>query len=379
MAKDYVGAKLLVGAGTLAYNYFSRNSGVQTRSKKKSKTMVGTAAYSKSRRSFGRYVKKNAKDAHRRLNIAAQKQIWRWQYVSRFGISGGIQGLYSYTAAGNTNMPIHIFDITSAPENLATGPLGPRMYCVGANNTTGDLYFSPLKAHNAGGGIDPGPLWTEFKEYGESRPNVEAARLKWVDLKMNLYGSYGVPVRYKISLIRVHDELSVIGGLNTDNRQKTLIDSLHHPMKYSNLIGNTGYQKKSYSILRQWNYTVNPLDKSEQYNLNTDTGDENISPHFIEFKAFMKLDRDCRYDWHDETAAINLVGDYPDTNTMQTISNDVHNVVWPSKRLYLVIQASSPKVDTTVDPVSQAMTSTQLQWAGSYDICMRRKFEVYEP
>lgn len=330
--------------------------------------------FSKIRRRFGRFRRKTAKDAHKRIDMHTDDIIIRWQNVSRFGVGPGAQGIWSFNDGTSTILPIHVFDLTAYPENDTIGPVSQGMYSVFANNTNGDLGWTRLGSQN----YDGNP-WAsgEFIEYGLAPSAVEEGRLRWVDLKMNLYGSYGVPIKWKISLIRVHDEAAVFGAYNTGDgsRQKMMLDALTRPMRYSNILTNTGYQKKGYTVLKQYNYVVNPLDKTDMTVVNTE-GEQYLSPKFIEFKDFIKMDKDVCYNWHDATTASDLTADKPATNAMDNTPSELHTNVYPSNRIFLIVQATSSFIDTTTNPDSQSPSVALTNWVPTYDICLRRKFTV---
>lgn len=373
--------------GTVAYNYYNQHTRpklaekqsvsrtvVLRKRKRKSRNNNMVTQFTHVRRKFGRYKKRTVKSAHRRLDDLHEVSITRWQNVSRFGTGGGNQGIWSY---GNASTPtsqhlnLHVMDLTTWGGNPLTGPLTDGMYVATVTNATGDITYTKLRSQNEAGVLGAGSF---IMEYGNDYATVQDARLKWVDLKMNLYGSYSIPIKWKISLIRVHDELATFGHLSSSEHQKEMIDSMIRSYKYSNILTNTGYQKKMYTVIKEYNYVVEPLQYTDQ---SVVTGDPIvISPHFIEFKDFIKLDKDMNYAWHDSTTADDLTKDDPVVNTMQRNASDLHNTVYPTNRIYLVIQASScflNKGDGSLDPTTQIITKDMLKWAPSYDICLRRK------
>jgi len=340
--------------------------------------MLGSTLYARSRSKWGRNKKKSLAKIYRKVEANEESVIYRWQQVSRFGLGCGAQGLYTWQDATNQKQSINIFDLTSYDGNATTqDPLFGGMYNVNNTLATGHLIFSgPMPHQDAAGSPVAFGVGGSHVEEGEPVFQIDNGTLKWVDLKMNIYGSFSVPVKWRISLVRFHDEVSVPGLSPTANRAISQFESMHRPLKYSNLLTNLASQAKSYRVVKSWNYTIQPLNKTEVWNVNLEGGNEIPSPHFIELKHFIKLDQYCDYSWKDDPTLINVVGDVPSTDTFQTAPANKHSSVYPTNRLFLIIQCSSPQVDTVTNPDSAPMTMALQNWAGSYDICLRRKFKV---
>lgn len=387
-------------AATLAYNYYtastrlsertarSRTVTLQKRKRKQQDSMMNGALFSRSSRQFGRYKKKTVGSAHRKIALNEEKIIHRWQNVSRFGLGPGEQPMYTYRDAVAPNdflcQPVHVFDLTRYINNTSGPDTVHGMHAVFNKVSTGEVFYGTSMHHQNAEGVQQPLDGTGFVERGVPPENVPYARLKWTDLKMNLYGSYGRPVKWRIMLVKIHDEGAVPGfSAGTNANHKQMWDDILRPMKYSNLLGNIGEQKKSYRIVRSWNYTIEPLLKTEQWNINENLGNENIAPHFIELKCFLKHDINCKYDWHDAPTAANLTTDAPQTNLLQTELTEVHASVYPTKRLFLVVQCScADEIGVASgylapwEPFENSQLNSLVNKYGSYDICLRRCFSV---
>lgn len=373
MKGNFLGIKAATAVGGIAYNYYkSKFTKAQTRTKKINRNNMIGPNFTRSKRKYGRYKARTAKRANFRLDLQQQEVIYRWQNVSRFGIGPGAQGIWKYGGATARTQPLHVMDLTMSPVNEATGPLGSGMYALRNDNTSTDCSYVRVIGQTETGVSSNGGQG-EFREFGftDTSTRWTTATLKWVDIKMNLYGSYFVPIKYKIALVRIHDEVAVFGGFNDGAKQKTMVDSMLKPMFYSNLLTNTGMQKKSYTIVKQWNYVVEPMMRTDAEAV--DSGETYKSPYFKEVKIFYKADKTLKYDWHDNTGVNDLVEDAATCNTNQTALNQLHNVIYPTSRLYLVITASSSKIEPTTDSATTAPTFDVTKWAGSYDIVVRRK------
>lgn len=405
--KDFSSAGLIARTAVAAYSGYKGYTGgsgftgrdskfktkrgtftVTLRKRKSEEVNMNGQLFSKRRHKYGRYKRITARSVNRKVAANEEKVIYRWQYVTPFGFGGGAQGLFSYqvTLPGpppttTEYQPLHIFDLSSYDGNPTTGPLYGGMHALGYQTATGDVQFSgPCQANDAAGNVLAFTAGRNIVERGVPPTNVDRATLKWVDLKMNLYGSYCAPIKWKIMLVRIPDESSCpVNGLQTADRPKYNWQSILRPLKYSNLLSNCGELKKSIKIVKQWNYTVQPLMKDEQ----TDVGSANvnISPHFIELKDFMKLDKLCKYDWHDTQVAQNYTDDKPVVNVLQNFSTDVHSTVYPTQRLFLVVACSCGTTNNTIadNPFLNkwdVISRNTRNYAASYDICLRRCFMV---
>lgn len=389
-AAGYIGAAAQAGYNFYrAYDNTTRSHSFVTRGRSASITrtkskqqynMMSGVQYARSKRMYGRYKRKTVRDVSRRLNNDEEKLIHRFQNVSRFGVGPGAQSIYTWADANNTAQPCHIFDLTAYPNNPTAGyTFANGMYALLSANATGNTSsYGPLPNQDAAGVVGALGVNNSFFERGVPPTDIDHARLRWIDLKMNLYGTFGRPVKYKVMIVGVHDETAVPGVPSSNTRWNQMVDDWIRPYKYSNLLTNTGEQKKSYHVLKQWNYVIQPLNKTEQWNLEQFEALENLNPHFVEFKCFMKMDRDIAYDWHDTASATNLTGDVPATNFIQTAAADVHNTPYPVKRVFLVVLASCADVETAVapwDPMPPPPSAIPFRY-GSYDICLRRCFKA---
>lgn len=368
-----------IAAGVSNYRGAKKTQPIN-KSKRKYNTMDGTS-YSRSRRKVGRYKRRTLAAAHRRLEASSNEVISRWQFVSRFGVGPGAQGIYKFGTGTDARVqPLHIFDLTnymaSDPTNNSGYTLTNGMYAVTTDNTSGDIAFRKLRSNTFDGLVaSPGAC---FDEYGYAYMS-SSVNLKWIDLKMNLYGSYFCPVKWSIKVLRVHDETAQFGAAGSNARLKQMVDALVKPMNYSNILTDSGYQKKSYVVLRQFDYVIEPISKIDASTIATGDLAPEIAPNFKEVKIFMKVDDWKKYDWHDTTSADDLNADRPMTNTMQNTVASLHNTVYPTSRLILAITCSSPYMETTTDPVTTNLNVKDLaRWAASYDIVLRRKFIMIE-
>jgi len=326
---------------------------------------------------WGRYKKVTTRSVNRKVEANEEDLILRWQAVSRFGFGPGHQQI-STAALGDVVQPLHIFDLTQLEFNGSLGnPLLGGMYSLASQAVTGhNLYYPINRCQDVAGDPQLGPIFTSFPELGNipvGAPRTQNATLKWVDLRMNLYGSYQVPIKYKISIVQFHDEVSVPGVTGTAPRAISQMETMYKPFKYSNLLTNVAQQGKSYRTIKSWNYTIQPLSKSDAADV--DDPEALPAPNIAEVKAFIKLDRYCDYAWHDDPVPSFLLADKPSTDTFQTTDAQIYGSVYPVKRLFLIIQAFSA-AETGRNILVLAPSVPDTKWSGSYDIILRRKFKI---
>jgi len=375
----YYQAGSLIAAAVSTYTGRSRTV-TQTKTKTQEKQKMYGAPFMTRRSRWGRYKKVTTRSVNRKVEANEEDLILRWQAVSRFGFGPGYQAICTSNLS-NILQPLHIFDLTQFEHNGNAGnPLFGGMYNMATQLTSGDNIFYPInRCQDVAGDPQVGPAYMSFPEMGNlppGAPKVENATLKWVDLRMNLYGSYQVPIKFKISIVQWHDEISVPGFSNNAPRAISQFETMYKPYKYSNLLTNVAQQGKSYKTIKSWNYTIQPLAKSDAEAIT----DENAflvmpSPHVAEVKAFIKLDRYCDYAWHDDPIPSFLTADKPTTDTFQVAEHEIRGSVYPAKRLFLIIQAFS-SAETTRNITVDGPSGADTKWAGSYDIILRRKFKV---
>lgn len=371
----YYQAGSLIAAAVSTYTGRSRTV-TRTKTKSQENSKMYGAPFMTRRSRWGRYKKVTTRSVNRKVEANEEDLILRWQAVSRFGFGPGYQSICTANL-GTIIQPLHIFDLTQFEHNGPVGnPLFGGMYTMGTL-LTGDNQFDAItRAQDVAGDPQVGPAYLSFPELGNipaGSPRVENATLKWVDLRMNLYGSYQVPVKFKVSIIQFHDELSVPGIQNNAPRAISQFESMYKSYKYSNLLTNVAQQGKSFKTIKSWNYTIQPLAKSDA----AEIGDELTlpSPNMAEVKAFIKLDRYCDYGWHDDPVPSFLTADKPSTDAFQTVDSEIRGSVYPAKRLYLIIQAFSA-AETGRNILALGPSAADTKWSGSYDIVLRRKFKI---
>jgi len=372
----YYQAGSLIAAAVSSYTGRSRTV-TQTKTKtQKNPTMYG-APFMTRRSRWGRYKKLTTRSVNRKVEANEEDLILRWQAVSRFGFGPGYQSIMTCNI-GDILQPLHIFDLTQFEHNGVIGnKLFGGMHNMSTQFGTGHNLFYPIaRAQDVAGDPQIGPFYTSFPELGNipaGSPPVENATLKWVDLRMNLYGSYQVPIKFKVSIVQFHDEQSVPGFGDTTPRAMSQFESMYKSFKYSNLLTNVVQQGKSFRIIKSWNYTIQPLPKSDA----AEILDENVlpSPNMAEVKAFIKLDRYCDYAWHDDPVPVHLTADKPSTDQFQVVDSEIRGSVYPVKRLFLIIQAFSA-AETGRNQLQVGPSGLDTKWGGSYDIILRRKFKI---
>lgn len=283
----------------------------------------------------GRYGRSRRRTLASRMKNNEEKFIDRWQAVSRYGVGGGFLRLCKSDDGTDTCFPLHIMDLSYNQYN-ATGATNFAAHnCTLVNNASGDVKWDRLPGQDTTG-VTQYPLQWQ-NERGQ--PPVHLANSmfhKWTQIKLNLYGTLNRPVKYKVFLFKCDADAVPGFSAGSDAELKLQVESLMRPYLYSNLLGNVGEQKKSWRILKQWNFNIDPLAKSDA----ADAESTNFNMHFKEVKLFVRHDMNVQYQWYDNPTGPQLLEDVPRTDTFQTSSGQAMCHAYPTARLFLGIMAT---------------------------------------
>lgn len=361
------------GAAALgaAYNYIS--SRTATSSLKRSRRVVRNMNehFTQAR---GRYGRKRRLTTRALQKSVTMKLIERWQNVSKFGIGGGQNILYWRDNSVWITYPFHVMELTHTNNNPLTGTFNG-LECMGWNVSGLELYHEKMPSQMPDGSRQVNGTWVT--ERGTPPTLIRNMMLRWVQIKLNLYGSLFRPLKYKLCLFQMDDDCCYGHTANSDPELKLKTEALLRPYLYNNLLGDMGEQKKGFRMLKQWHYTMDPVNKSDAHDADT----TNYNPHFKEVKLWLPLDRMCNYDWFDEATTQNMSSFNPQIDTMQTSTFAFTNHVYPSKRLFFGIICScgdNAQPNTPTTEWNSAATNESVKHYGSYDIVVRRCFNYNE-
>lgn len=382
-----IGAGIRIGAG--AYEMYSRT---RTRQKAKSKRRVfsaqGGATLSREYVKTGKKKVWGLKRLKDRLLATGTQYIYRWQRTSATVLGPGQHPIaWQADPAFPTfeKWPIHLMSLTTISGDLgnslaAKGIFTHGMIGIQYNNAGGFCQWYKNTCQQFDGVTNsPTGDW-QLEQCNGPRTNVmDSMYHKWTDIKLNLYGTYSVPITYKVYLLTMKEQVDPYQfneGVNfTSNTEcNHMFTDIGRSILYSTVGQNADVKwPRDVKILKKCSVTINPMDYSNQQ-AEIESVFESSAPHIHELRWFIRHDRYRDYKW---TKGQELIKDLSYTNGGWNVNTSVSpycDVEW-GKRVFLMITATSPKVVTNVpyETMSGEMAKTQ----GSYDICVRNAFNVF--
>lgn len=370
----------------------SRTTTEQVREEKRYIDMTSNTV-SRRRLRTGRQKRPNVYSLKKHVIGAGDEYVYRWQQTSPSYLGPGKLSI-GWSATGDTDqVPIHFMSLTTNPKGAAHAAKGcyksgmHRMYYDRVQNRFG-WYFIPATQAN---GSDNATGYWEM-ETGADRGTWEARSVfhKYTQIKINLYGTYSVPINYRVFLCQMKEEVDptqyalagtpILPGSECYNMFKDWYKTL----TYSSVGNNNGRQswQRNVRIIKQYSTTIQPLTYSDQEaEIALEANATSTTPHIRELRWFVRHDRFRDYKWSENAQAdaipetlydTNLLGGWDVNRPLSSMSD----LPW-GKKLFLVIMASSP-VKLTTWPEYPFQTATPTKTQGSYDICVRNCFRYFD-
>jgi len=349
---------------------------------------TGGATVSRKHRRTGRKRRVSLAQLNSRLIGSGSEFIYRWQNTTATYVGPGrLQIGWTRTIDGLIdNLPIHFMSLTnlthhSANANVAKGCVTQGMHRTGYYTTTKDVVCNPLPNQTNQGVANNDGLWQQ--DLNSAIPNTFNARVfhKWTDIKLNLYGTYSVPIHYHVFLCQMPEQLDPFsvapGSFHVYGSEfANMIRDISGGLLYSSVGGNS-YKKwpSDVRIVKQHRVTIQPLTYSDQA---AERGLEptltSDAPHIHELRWFVRHDRHRDYHWSENT------GDMISQNNYATAGWDINNpkqtmsdCEW-GKKLFLFITATAP--GSTVAG-SEFPSGNDVRIHGSYDVNVRNCFRTW--
>lgn len=389
---SYTGLKL-IGAGALtAYNYYNRSRTgtlTATRRKKKSKLMSDNTFVTRARLRTGRKRKRSGEKAFRSFLASGQRLITRWEQTSATYLGPGKVFIgWGKIDENLDRLPIHFISLTNNPKltgNEAKGAFKNDTMCrMYYNHVTGAYaWASDVYSSTHLGTVAPNAEWQYEHDQtcvGQTSPWSRCFH-NWTDIRLNLYGTYSVPINYHVMLCTMKEQVdpfqfgqgvSISEGSECANMLKDWTRSQLHDTVSVNASPQTW--SKDVRIIKEYRTTIQPLTPGDQI----DVGNSSVaskSPHIKEIKWFVRHDRFRDYAWSRD--AINTVEDRDFVNGGWDYFgpfSPLCDVEW-GKRLFLVIRASCPS-RYNGDPL-YCDVPVLATVNGSYDLSIRNSFTLY--
>jgi len=375
-------------AAAAGYSVYQRYNNRSRASYSEPASMSGGMTVSRARRRTGRLKKRSANQVFRLLQRSGQEYIYRWQQTSREYLGPG----RVFIGMGNTDatydrMPIHFMSLTNCPGgliNLAKGCNNAISMCrVSFNKITGDwAYNGDVQSQTYLGADATDYQWqletNNATVYGET---VNGLFHKYTDIKLNLYGTYSVPIHYTVTLCTMPEQLDPLsfsaanaGGVIAEGTEcANMLKDMAVDLLHNNFGKNTSKStwRKDMKIIKEYKCTIQPLPYSDQQAEQTVPVGYSSAAHIKELKWFIRHDRYRNYKWSRDTAETLEHRDLglPGWDVIQP-RQIMCDVEW-GKRVFLIIRASCPQRNG-VDPIF--MQDAYAAVNGSYDLSIRNSF-----
>jgi len=368
------------------------------------------ATYSYKRRRYGRKPRDNLKQAWKHINIARSQEILRFQCMNRFDSTsaGRVPVLQiKNSGSGSIRYPLHLYSLTGHANNVQDGStvtndvrpyVGWVLAC--SNDTgTGNYFWESRIAGDvpstgaAGALLSKEASW-HFEHTDQPTGNIPAPHadslLDWVQIKLMLYGTLNLPVKYVIDICQINEDfmqpnidgvISATGlpysmgnwGANTEQTRErdAFLGSLVQPYAFSPLVVNNFKQGRYFKILKRNIVMIQPTDSTELPAGSTGT---TTNPHQRQLDLFMRMNRKCRYDWvgrapidinGTETGGGVQDGTAYDLDTGERNQIDVD----PKARIFLMIRATCCQLELNA---ADYKTTPNTRFQPSYDVVIRK-------
>lgn len=342
--------------------------------------------YTRTRFKSGRYKRRTLRNAWRRITSLQDRIIYRLEGCNPYcQANGGRLALWNHvdTTASACTLPMHIYNLSVVANTVNTSPnvawvpqmLGPpdSMTLVALQNSaysTGSTTWS-----DPAGGFLALPTWWIEKAPGPSglaatQPYFTHSTLKWIDIKLMLYGTKNLPTMYDVMLCYVPDKLY--------NFQWHIDYTSSANPEWVNFI-QENCEQFSFNPIHTADASMKSKIKPiwhKQFVIQTpvtNEGDASI-PHFREVRIFKKLDKLQRYTWKDtgitpKSALPQGAGNATSYNCAyneQVGVDYIKNIPDYSKNLFLIVRAISGRNSNAGPPATFNTANTP-----TYDAVIR--------
>lgn len=220
---------------------------------------------------------------------------------------------------------------------------------------------------------------TELEPPGQT--NIRSIYHDWTDIRLNLYGTFSVPITYNVYIMQMPKELdpfsytrgianSAVAGTELYNFYKDVTRNLQ-----GNSVNFNGRQDwpKDVRILRHDRVVLQPLSYSDQV-AEKDGNNSSHTPNVHEYRLFIRHGRYRDYKWTEnaddtiENEAFQL--NQWDVNQPEKTMCDVE---W-GRRVVMFITCTCPDVGEPSPAGSSLADAVTARTQGSFDINVRNKF-----
>jgi len=312
------------------------------------KTQGSQLGYKSSTLSLAKPMSRGAMTAALTKSMLEQV-VLRWNGVKAFTGNGNYWMENRVSPVGTRNLPWYMMDLTAVNNyggsTLAVIPSYPllQLQQVVAN---GNMYFKSVTGLDQGGAS---PVSTYIMEKAPtasigvvSDPAAAPygrSMIQSASISANLWGATSKATKYMVQIVRILDDDLVpdhnlaFAGTEVTKATPKRNDFYQNMIKswtFNPISTTGGLQARKYKVLKTQTITIEP----------NPTTDGDADPQCVVYKAFLKLNKICKYE---ETS--NFLARDVDTNDEAdyaiNIGNQITSQVTPKSRIYLVIRATN--------------------------------------
>lgn len=374
---------ILAGGAAAASMWASRRN--NTRSTVVQPT--GGSSVSRRKRRIGRNRKWSNYKIKKHIIGTGDEFINRWQQTSNTYLGPGRLFL-GWSSAANPDfeqVPCHFISLTNIEDmgisNPSKGCFNSGIKGLVYHKPTSQFRYRIYPSQQASGTVDDSSGFWQYEKQSAVRNQFGHQFFhKYTDIKLNLYGTLDVPIKYSVIMCTLPEQLDFHQwGPNVDFGNGSELNNMCRDWMRSRLwdtVTTNANPKwpKDVRIIKQESITINPPPKTDAaaYATNSTSG----SIH--ELRWFVRYDRYRDYKWSKN--ANETVNDIDFQNSGWDVSNPttvMSDVEW-GRRVYLVVMAESPYPRPLTSFPAQdfyANATTQID-QGSYDVCIRNCFRI---
>lgn len=327
--------------------------------------------HAQSNHSIGLRMRARKATAMKMVQSLMEPQWLRVQGITKYDTSTGFHAIANRVVSTvNRQLPIHVWDITSSPnDNLGTVnyPNAGFLLYWSNNTATATAETFPLNSQLTDGTTVNNTQWQYESSSSNGVAKVQPFRKQYhyyTHIKMNLYGVRKRATRYLVQLVMVNDQTAdFLQAAGTNSEKRKLWMYLSAPFVYSNIQMGDPQSKPDIKILRTYDVTIGPITTDEF------GGQTAAVPHIQTLNWFINHNRIRRYDWQ-RSGTVQNGQTSAEWDTEVGAGHDTR--IDPMKRVYLLIRALSPDQRAVNGHLEDANPESE----PSYDIIVRNKFGV---
>lgn len=318
-----------------------------------SKTQGSQLGYKTSTLSLAKPMSRGAMTAALTKSML-ESVVLRWNGVKAFSGNGNYW-MQNRVIGLNRVLPFYMMDLT-AVNNLVTAPANT--YAVPflqLNQTvaTGNMFFASVNGFDSNG-TSSVPWFAYEKAQLTVTPTAPSpaapfgrSMIQSASISANLWGATAKATKYMVQIVQIKDDdlvpdhnlaLATTEVTKATAKRNDFYQNMIKSWTFNPIATTGGLQSRKYKVLKSQTITIEP----------NPTTDGDADPQCVVYKAFLKLNKLCKYE---ETSAFlatdadtNDQADYA-VNTGAQLTTQMN----PTSRIYLVIRATNYGNDGAAD------------------------------